>query len=456
MDISSIGDYGINDLLNREFECRCGKKHSVKMKRVVIEKGALAKLPEVLRDFNFKKPFMVCDRNTYKAAGREVENILASSGINCRKLVYERENDLVPDERAAGEFIIGMDNYPDVIVTVGTGVLNDLSKFMSKRFGIPSVIVATAPSMDGFASDGSALILNNLKTTLASVPPLAIIGDIEVLQKAPMEMILAGFEDMLGKYTAIRDWKLGSIINGEYYCDKVVEIMEKSLEKCTGSIEGLKAREDEAVGNLMEGLVMSGIAMSFVGNSRPASGSEHHISHFWEMMFLQEGRKAVLHGVKVGIGTLISGRMGEKLAETALDFDSVLSNVDRFDTQRWEADMEKIFRSAAPEIIKLNKKPADEVINERRLRIKSIRDNWDAVIRVLREVPTMSGIEDMLKQAGAAIWPGDIGINRETALNGVVYAREVRPRYTLLQLLWDIGLLDRFARECLEDGGRVG
>ena len=167
----------------------------------------------------------------------------------------------------------------DVILTIGTGTLNDLGKFVSYKLGIASIIVATAPSMDGFASNGSALIVDNLKTTFEVDVPKAIIGDVNILKESPMEMILAGFGDIVGKYSALNDWQLGKIINKEYYCDVTIKMVNNSIKKCMDNSEGMVNRDETAIKNLMEALVLTGIAMSFVGNSRPASGSELSLIH---------------------------------------------------------------------------------------------------------------------------------------------------------------------------------
>ena len=201
----------------------------------------------------------------------------------------------------------------DVIISVGSGVICDIGKYMSFSLGIPSIVIATAPSMDGYASDCSAFIIDDIKRSVPSSPPKVIIGDVDILKNAPMDMILSGLGDMLGKYSALRDWKLGNIVLGEYYCDVVSKLVKTSVDNCVSEIEGYKRRDDKAIEHLMKGLVLVGIAMSFVGNSRPASGAEHHISHLWEMMFLMEGRKAVFHGTKVGIGTILVNRIAEDL-----------------------------------------------------------------------------------------------------------------------------------------------
>jgi glycerol-1-phosphate dehydrogenase [NAD(P)+] len=325
--------------------------------------------------------------------------------------------------------------------------LNDLARFLSYKLTIPYFIVATAPSMDGYASTVSPLIVNNLKTTYETISPKAIIADINILKKAPMEMILAGLGDILGKYTCLCDWELSRIINEEYYCSTVTNIVRNSINKCVSDIEGIKTRSDSAMKSLMEGLILSGIAMSFVGNSRPASGAEHHLSHFWEMKFLFDGKEAVLHGTKVGIATIAIVKLYELISTATVDFDSATNKIKRFHYDEWKAYMHKVYQQAAPGIIALEEKAQKNSPEKHEKRIQVIQDKWTKIVGIIKEiVPATQAIEEILQKAGAPINPLQIGVDADTVFNSLITAKEIRPRYTILQLLWDVGLLEEFAQ----------
>lgn len=444
INVDNINMFKINDFLHRTFECSCGRKHSVGIEKIIIENGAINKVPEVLKDFGFKRAYCVADTNT-NATLESLEDIFDKTSISYVSHVFVRNGDLVPDEAAVGEFVIHMDKSADVLVAIGTGVLNDLCKYMSYKLNIPYIIIATAPSMDGFASDGSALIIDNLKTTLQTTMPKAIIGDVEILKSAPEQMIMAGFGDMLGKYSALNDWKLSNIINDEYYCSTIVKMVELSLESCIKNIKGLLNRSDEALKNLMEGLVLCGIAMSFTGNSRPASGSEHHLAHFWEMMFLFEGREPVLHGIKVGINTLTTNVIREQLSNEKPDFEQIRKEAHDFDHKKWLEDVNKIYSKAAPGIIKLDREVRINSLDERQKRLNKIEDNWETIVKTLKEVPPTEEIQKVLKAVGLPVRAEEVGVDTVTVKQGLVYAKEVRARYTVLQLLWDLGLLNDYA-----------
>lgn len=439
-----VSKFNIQDYLAKEFSCDCGRKHSVEIEKVIIGNGAIGKIPEVLRALGYKKVFMVADSNTYKVAGAQVEEVVAREFM-FQKHVFIRDDNLVPDETAVGEFIINYYKDADVIVAVGAGVLSDLCKFMSYKLNVPYIMVATAPSMDGYASIGSALTINNLKTTISATVPKAIIGDVDVLKDAPMEMIRAGFGDMVGKYSAINDWKLGRAVNDEYYCDYVSEMVMHSLQKCIETVSGIQKRDDEAIHNLMEGLVLTGIAMSFTGNSRPASGSEHHLSHFVEMMYLFDGKEAPLHGIKVGYNTIVMNYIREQLSRLNPDLNEVMQKASDFDKNKWLEDVKNLFRQAAPGVISLNEKEGINSYDKRVVRVKRIVENWNEIADILKEVPSPEEIKDILQKSGSPVTLKELCVDKETIVNGLVYAKEVRDRYTVLQLAWDLGMLDEIA-----------
>jgi len=442
----NIGTYDIMDYLGKTFSCDCGKEHSVDIEKVIIDNGAINRIPEVMDYFGYKKIFLVADNNTYRVAGAKAEKILADLGFEVRKHIYLREGVLVPDETALGEFIVNYYSDADVILAVGSGVLNDLCKFMSFKLNVPYIIVATAPSMDGYASITAPLTIGGLKITYTTTIPKAIIGDVDILKEAPIDMIRAGFGDVMGKYSAINDWKLSRLINDEYYCDFVSELVMHSLEKCIETADGLQRREDNSIRNLMESLLLTGIAMSFTGNSRPASGAEHHLSHFVEVMYHFDCKEAPSHGIKVGYSTIVMNYIRERLVKLTPDLNDVKEKASGFDRDKWLKDVNRLFRQAAPEIIKLNEEESNSY-EKRMERVKRAVGKWNEVVNILSEVPSHNEIREILKKVGAPVTLKELGVDRDTVVNGLVYAKEIRNRYTVLQLAWDLGILHELAEE---------
>ncbi len=447
LTLDTIGRLESNDFLNAKLECQCGKPHSINIDKVIIGKDALNQVPDVVRTLGSKKVLLVADTNTYEVAGKRVASLLAENHLSYKSYVYKVTRDLVPDEEAVGKLLLQVEKNTDLIVTVGAGTLNDIVKFISRRTNIPSIVVATAPSMDGYASDSSALIIDNLKTSVESSYPKVIIGDTEILKKAPMRMILAGLGDMIGKYSALSDWQISRIVNKEYYCDVTARISSDAIKKCVDNIDGVKNREDIAIENVMDGLVRTGIAMSFVGNSRPASGAEHHISHFWEMKFLFEGKEALLHGTKVGLTSIIVARLYEMLVEKQVDFEEAVGKARTFDEKAWRKSISELYGKAASGILSMSEKDGRNSIEARISRIEVIKENFPRIIKVAKEAERADRVESLMKSAGAPIKPEEVGVDQRTVLDSVLVAKEVRPRYTILNLLSDLGLLEEFTRD---------
>lgn len=438
--------FKIQDFLNKSFKCNCKKEHSTSIDDILIDENVILELPKLINKYDYKKILIISDVNTYKILGKDVEHLLKDNKINYTSYVFQETNQLVPDELAIGKLLTHIDEDIDLMITVGSGTLNDLSKFISYKIHIPYFIVATAPSMDGYASTVSALIVNNLKTTYEVTSPKAIIADINIIKNAPMEMITAGLGDILGKYTCLCDWKISSIINNEYSCESVVDLVKESIKRCVSNIDGIKNRDTDAIKNLTEGLILSGIAMSFVGNSRPASGGEHHLSHYWEMMFLFQGKEAVLHGTKVGIATLIIAKLYQGLTNTNVDFDRAVKHAEEFDYDNWVKNIKEKYKYAADGIIKLEQKTNKNSKEEHKVRIKVIEENWDKIINIIKDIiPPSEELKTMLNKVGAPITPDQVGVDSATVSDSIQIAKELRARYTILQLLWDLGLLEEFA-----------
>ena len=209
--------------------CPCGKAHTVAIDEVVVGKGVVRRLPEFVKKYG-KKPFVVADRNTFAAAGENVCELLKTAAIPFGSFVF-KDAALEPDEKAVGAVFMHFDPSCDVIVGVGSGVINDISKILSNLTGKPYIIVATAPSMDGYASATSSMSRDGVKVSLNSRCADVIIGDTDILKTAPMHMLRSGLGDMLAKFVSIAEWRIAHLITGEYYCEEVAQLIRSAVKK---------------------------------------------------------------------------------------------------------------------------------------------------------------------------------------------------------------------------------
>lgn len=434
----------LKEYLKGRPDCACNRAHGTDLMELEIGSGAIQKLPGILKKYNYKKLLVVADVNTWEAAGSYTASVLEAAGFTVDTFVYQ-DTALVPEERAIGRLTVAVDPGFDAVVGVGSGTLNDLCKYISYKMGLDYFVVGSAPSMDGFSSNVAAMITNQLKTTYEVHTPKGVIGDVDVLRTAPMPMIAAGVGDILGKYVCLTDWKISHLLQGEYYCGYVEEMVLNSIRVIMENADLVREREPKAVEAVMNGLTLSGIAISYVGNSRPASGSEHHLSHYWEMMFLFQNRPAVLHGTKVGIGTISALKLYEMLADRPIDFDKARAKARSFDLENWKEKIRKAYGPAAGEVIRLEERVHKNDPQVVLSRIGQMEANWDEVLKLIRALPKAEEISAVLKGIGAPVTPAEIGVDASMVKNSVLYAKELRNRFGLLQILFDLGLNEEFA-----------
>ena len=415
MDISSI---------LRGIECTCGKTHTCDIKHVFIENNATSRLKEICD----KKDniLIVADENTFLAAGKKVEKSLCEHNI--KKVIFSGNTLLIPNEEAINKVRDNINNV-NLIIGIGSGVIQDLCKYVSYFAKIPYIVVATAPSMDGYASDGAAMILNGMKETVHAWLPRAIIADTSVLKEAPLEMIKAGYGDIIGKFSALCDWKLSTAVNGEYFCEYIYNTTYKMIENTLNMAEGLLKRNEESIKSLMEALVVVGIMMSFAGSSRPASGSEHHLSHFFEIVGIVNNKPYFPHGIDVAYSTVITARVREKILR--LDFPDKIFRISK---KEYAEKMSEIYSSVADGCIALQ----DKVGNYDADRLSVYKEKEQEIKKILSEMPSSSDIKEMLSVAKMDIaeFYDMYGISKIN--DAISYAKDLKDRYTVLWLYYDL------------------
>ena len=407
-----------------------------------IESGAVKYIPEGLKAIGGTKPFIVCDNHTKEAAWSFVEPVLKEAGIEYTLYCFPFDH-VEPDEHAVGSLTMAFDPSCDCVMGIGSGVINDCCKVLCHAIGCKQMIVGTAPSMDGYASNSSSMIRERIKVSLYNAAPAAIICDIDIIKNAPMRMLWAGFGDMLAKYIAICEWRISNMVTGEYYCENIANLMRASLKKIVDNAPGLKTRDEKAVQATVEGLVLSGVAMSYAGISRPASGLEHYFSHLWEMMALDRGTDYELHGIQVGVGTLITLKLYDDIRNIKPSREVAEKFINEFKNEDWEKMIRNIFGQAAETVIKQEHAIFHKNDKDRHaVRLTKILEGWDDILRFIdEELPETEKIAALMKDLGMPMVPADIDINEEDTVNAFIGSRDIRDKYLSSTMLWDLGLL---------------
>ncbi len=412
----------LKKILHSLENCPCGKKHTFVTEIVEIESGLTARIGKILADANFpKRVLLVSDNNAIRAAAGTLESIEAA-GFSIKKLIYENMTyariEQVREVKALCQDV-------DAVISVGTGSINDICRVASFQAGKKFCIVATAPSMDGFASDTAPIIENNFKNSFFVEQPSIILADTKVLAKAPVELKAAGFGDMVAKYIGIADWRIANLLIDEYYCPAVADITMQGVQKVVDLADKVTGEDEEAAGNIMEGLILSGLGMKLAKSSRPASGAEHVVSHYWECYKLARNIWPEFHGKKVGVATVLINRIYHNIADRVESVEPIAESFD------WDLVKAQFDETQHPELAKVNTPSIMDKVDPARL--KAI---WPEIRKIIKEVlPTDEALTKMMQVAGAATEPTEVHVDDALLEKGLKYHPYMRYRILLTRLM---------------------
>ncbi len=442
------------ELLGSSFSCECGKVHSVGTRKIVLEEGAYQRLPEVLEELSLPRNVcVVADDNTFDVLGKKVVRLLSGEKFEVEEKVLPSPSHgtVVADQPTADGLLASLPSVP-LLIAVGSGTINDLTKLAAFRREIPYVVLPTAPSMNGYTSSIVALTVDGLKTTSESSPPVAVVADMKVLLESPMEMIVSGLGDLVSKPVCTADWKLAQIVEGGYFCSLPITLVAKFEPVYMNDPEGIKLRQPGAIRGLTEALLYSGISMVIAGTSSPASGGEHLISHTLDMQADLSGRPHGFHGSQVGVSTLFTAALYERVMQ---------EDIASF-------DVESLVAQQAPPEEQLSSLPqywgrlAEAVGQEfsfklldadaKKKQLATIQETWGEIQRELAAfLRPWRYIRDVLDRAGAPWRIGDLDITLERFRQAALHAREMRRRYTILDVAYDFGLLEKHLDEIIAE-----
>ncbi len=426
----------------KQYECSCGRTHDAIVEEYIVEAGAIKRVPEFVKKYGRRKAFIVADVNTFKAAGEAVCKILKSAGFEYSRYVF-KERYLEPDEKAAGSLMMHYDSSCDILVGVGSGVINDLCKILAAVAGVPYIIVATAPSMDGYASMTSSVLVDGVKWSLTNRCANVIIGDVDILKNAPKELISAGLGDMLAKYLSVCEWRLSNIITGEYYCEEIADMVRKALACCVDNAELLLKGDATAAGAVFEGLVLSGISMNYAGLTRSASGIEHSISHIWDMRSVEFGTGSSLHGTQCAVGTLYGVRIYEQILSMKPNREKAITYAEAFDFDAYSEKLRKFLGGSADAMIDREAVDGKYNLDNHKKRLDRIIKNWDLICSIIKEeLPASKEIERILDLVDIPKSCAGIGIGDDDLTMVYAATKDIRDKYVQSRICWDLGIID--------------
>lgn len=444
-----------------ETEIKEALREASDTRQVVIAPGALRAVADVFAQaFEQREAVVVCDESTRRVAGEAVERSL-SGGLELQgPFVFPGRPVLYAEYGNVEALAESLRLHDAVPVGVGSGTVNDIVKRAAHECGRPYMTVATAASMDGYTAFGAAISRDGFKRTMECPAPRALVADLDILSGAPSDMTASGYGDLLAKFCSGADWIVADALEVEPIEPRVWSLVQDPLRPATADPRALADGDVNATGRLIEGLVLSGLAMQAHSSSRPASGAEHQFSHLWEMEGLGHeqagGGPPLSHGFKVAVGTVAIGALYERVLMLELDQLDVEAAVGRWPS--WP-EMERRVRAShrAPELAE----PAVEECRAKYLgraelssRLTRLRDRWPELRERLGEQLLGAGeLARRLREAGAPSTPDEIGLSAHQLRDTYARAQTIRRRFTVLDLLDQTGLLEEAVSALFTDGG---
>ena len=398
--------------------CQCGRTHKIDTMLAVIENGCLADFDRFMENLGLHgKRAAVYDENTYAAKGLKRPS--------ARQEIILPPDNLHADERATAIVLDQLDADAELIIAIGGGSIHDIVRYSATDRGIPFVSCPTAAGMDGFCSTVSAMTWHGFKKTIPGIAPTIVLADLDVICQAPLNLALSGVGDIFGKYTALLDWNIAHILTDEYICPEIEMMTRKAVDAVYDCCRQVAARDPEALGRLTYCLLLSGLAMQMMGNSRPASGSEHHISHFIEMEpETLPVRNTALHGEKVGVGAALVVEEYHKLAQ--------INDIRPF-LREYRPVSEFYLKKA------FGSRLLASVMEENRrdclsgVRPDKLAEQWPLIRKMILDLPTRKELEGIYKEIGAKHSLEDLDIDAGLLPQLLDHSPYVRNRLTLMR-----------------------
>lgn len=420
-------------IFGSRIDCPCGRTHQIEPQSILYADDAIAAVPRVCQGHAAGGAALVLmDARTRGVAGEAIAEALGAAGWQVTRAIVP---DPAPGQHPVCDDLTYAALQPAVagahiLVNVGSGVINDLGKWLSADAGKPCISFATAASMNGYTSANIAPTLAGVKSLRDSRPPRAVLADPAILAAAPYEMTVAGLGDVLAKSVSSADWRLNSVLFGDYYCLPSVELIAEIEPLYLANPHGIAQRQPRAMAALYEALLLTGAAMTMAGTSAPASGGEHMVSHALDMMSSLDGSPHDLHGRQVGVGTIVAAEVYRRVL--AAESPRWTAPTDEIDAAFWGPMAPMVAQQYSAKLPRMQQAAA-------KLRVGSA---WDALRGELSAmVRPPQAIRECLRTAGGATTAADLGMSPQRVLAAMRHAHEIRSRFTVLDLAMLAGVL---------------
>lgn len=428
-------------------------------KYCIIENGAVSRVGELFAEaFPGSRAVIVADTNTWRVAGKDVSSALA--GIEQHEPIIFDDPDLYAEWKFVGQLRARLEPMEDTVaIAVGSGVINDLTKYVSGTLGRKYMCVGTAASMDGFTAYGASITKDGNKQTFSCPAPYAFLMDPRIPAGAPKNLSASGYADLIAKIPAGADWMIAESVGSEKVDPFSWGLVQDGLRESLSDPSAVYSRDVACTEKLCEGLLMSGFAMQALQSSRPASGTEHQFSHCWDMENLAyPDGKHVSHGYKVGIGTLVSTAALEFLLEQDIDSVDIDALAARWPS--WEEMAAEIGRLCAGKpghLARCLEESKGKYVDAEGLRkqLEDFKTAWPELkARIREQIIPFDELYDDLRKVGAPYEPEMICVSREHLRDTFSIIPYMRNRFTGMDIIYRLGLLPALEERLFGKGGR--
>jgi len=409
----------------------------------IVADDAIPPLLSYCQEQGLARFFLVADSNTYRVLGERTEAALRSAGIDVKTILLT-DHEIATNEYFIVRTLMETNAEDRQFIAVGSGTVTDITRFVSHRTRAKFISLPTAPSVDGYTSIVAPTEVGKYKVPIVTHPPQAVFADLPTLCAAPRRMIAAGLGDLLGKYTSLADWRIGQLLYDEPYSANIAQYMRESVDRTVEVIDSIASASCEGITRLMDGLVGAGFGMLEFGDSRPASGSEHHIGHYWEMKLIIENRPALLHGAEVGVATIFAARRFARLRQISQAEAAGLLKARQMPTvDKMLAEIQQGYGPVADRIQAIQA-PLLNMTAADLERLKSrILDFWDEIQAAAAQVPAPEQIEGWLAAVDGPTTPFMLNLSEAETRLALNTAHYLRDRFTINRLFfWLFGQID--------------
>lgn len=409
----------------------------------IVAEDAIPPLLSYCQEQGLARFFLVADTNTYRVLGERTEAALRSAGIDVKTILLT-DHEIATNEYFIVRTLMETNGEDRQFIAVGSGTVTDITRFVSHRTRAKFISLPTAPSVDGYTSIVAPTEVGKYKVPIVTHPPQAVFANLPTLCAAPRRMIAAGLGDLLGKYTSLADWRIGELLYDEPYNASIAQYMRESVDRTVEVIDSIASASCEGITRLMDGLVGAGFGMLEFGDSRPASGAEHHIGHYWEMKLIIEGRPALLHGAEVGVATIFAARRYARLRQISRAEAAALLKARQMPTvDQMLAEIQQGYGLVADRIRTIQA-PLLNMTAADLERLKSrILDSWDEIQTVATQVPAPEQIESWLAAVDGPTTPSMLDLSEAETRLALNTAHYLRDRFTINRLFfWLFGQID--------------